>query len=226
LQAHSNGQQDALRVQQLPQITAQLDKLHQDVEITRSKLESWNVRAPVAGRMTAIDLKVGENRNRGERLGEITPGTGFKLTAEVDEYYLGRLRQDQIATVETGTTHRQLRVTRVYPRVENGVFLVDLAFEGPMPDDLLPGQTLQGKIALGSDAQALILPAGPFLQHTGGHWVFVVNEDGRSAVRRPIKLGRRNVEQVEVLSGLRAGERVIISDYGSFDRIDRIELAR
>jgi HlyD family secretion protein len=224
LQARSNEQQNALRVQQLPQITEQLDKLHQDVEITRSKLESLNVRAPAAGRMTAIDLKVGENRNRGERLGQITPSTGFKLTAEVDEYYLDRLRQDQIATVETATTRRELRVTRVYPRVENGVFMVDLAFAGVMPGDLLPGQTLQGKIALGDDARTLVLPAGPFLQHTGGNWVFVISDDGRSAVRRPIKIGRRNVEQVEVVDGLDAGDKIITSDYTSFDRIDRIEL--
>lgn len=225
LQARSNEQQNALRVQQLPQIAAQLDKLHQDVEITRSKLESLNVRAPAAGRMTAIDLKVGENRNRGERLGEITPSTGFKLTAEVDEYYLDRLRQNQIATVEIAATRQQLRVTRVYPRVANGVFMVDLAFIGAMPGELLPGQTLQGKVALGDHSRTLVLPAGPFLQHTGGNWVFVVSADGGSAARRPIKIGRRNVEQVEVLGGLQPGERVITSDYTGFDRIDRIELA-
>jgi len=224
LQARSNEQQNALRVKQMPQIAAQLDKLHQDVEITRSKLESLNVRAPVAGRMTAIDLKLGENRNRGERLGEITPGTGFKLIAEIDEYYLGRLRPDQIATVDTGTTRRQLYVTRIYPRVENGVFMVDLAFVEAMPNDLLPGQTQQGRIALGSDSRTLVLPAGPFLQHTGGNWAFVVSEDGRSAVRRDIRIGRRNVEQVEILSGLEPGDKVITSDYTSFDRIDRIEL--
>lgn len=224
LQARSNEQQDALRTQQLPQIASQLDKLHQDVAITRSKLENLNVRAPTAGRMTAIDLKVGENRNRGERLGEITPGTGFKLTAEVDEYYLDRLRQDQNANVDAGGAQRELRVTRVYPRVESGVFKVDLAFAGTMPADLLPGQTLQGKIGLGGDTPSLVVPAGPFLQHTGGNWIFVVSDDGSSALRRPIKIGRRNAEQAEVLDGLKPGDRVITSDYTRFDRIDRIEL--
>jgi HlyD family secretion protein len=223
LQARSNEQQDALRTQQSPQITAQLAKLHEDIAITRSKLENLSVRAPAAGRVTAIDLRVGENRNRGERLGEITPGTGFKLTAEVDEYYLDRLRRDQSATVEAGGIRRELRLTRVYPRVENGVFMVDLAFAGDMPADLLPGQTLQGKIALGDDSRSLVVPAGPFLQHTGGNWIFVVSDDGGSAVRRPIKIGRRNVEQVEVLDGLKPGDRVITSDYTSFDRIERIE---
>lgn len=224
LQASSNEQQNALRVQQLPQIAAQLEKLQQDVEITRRKLESLNVRAPAAGRMTAIDLKLGENRNRGERLGEITPGTGFKMTAEVDEYYLDRLHRDQLATVETATTRRELRVTRVHPRVESGVFKIELAFSGAMPGDLLPGQTLQGKIALGGDSRTLILPAGPFLQHTGGAWIFALSADGHSAERRAVELGRRNVEQVEVVSGLAPGERVITSDYTGFDRIDRIEL--
>ena len=100
LQAESNSRQEQLRVQQLPQIASQLEKLHQDVEITRSKLDSLIVRAPVAGRVTAIDLKVGENRNRGERLGELTPDIGFKLIAPVDEFYLGRLRAGQAASVE------------------------------------------------------------------------------------------------------------------------------
>jgi len=102
--------------------------------------------------------------------------------------------------------------------------MVDLAFAGDMPADLLPGQTLQGKIALGDDSHSLVVPAGPFLQHTGGNWIFVVSDDGGSAVRRPIKIGRRNVEQVEVLDGLKPGDRVITSDYTSFDRIERIEL--
>src|SRR6185503_11885833 len=100
LQAESNTRQEQLRVQQLPQIAAQLEKLHQDVEITRSKLDSLIVRAPLAGRITAMDLKVGENRNRGERLGELTPDIGFKLLAVVDVFYRGRLRAGQNATAE------------------------------------------------------------------------------------------------------------------------------
>ena len=224
LQAHSNEQQESLRVQQVPQIRAQLQKLYEDIEITRRKLENLTVRAPAAGRMTAIDLKVGENRNRGERFGEITPETGFKLSAEVDEYYLPRMRNGQLAKIELGRDEAALRVSRVYPRVQNGTFVVDLSFSGDAPPGLLPGQTLQGKIALGNDAPALVLPNGAFMQTTGGHWVFALDERGRQAVRRPVKLGRRNVEQVEVLSGLAAGERVIVSDYRTYEHIQRIEL--
>jgi HlyD family secretion protein len=81
-------------------------------------------------------------------------------------------------------------------------------------------------LQLGGDAAALLLPAGPFLERTGGDWAFVASPDGRSADRRRIKLGRRTTEQVEIKDGLAAGERVITSDYTGFDRVDRLILTR
>ena len=224
LQARSNEQQNQLRVQQLPQISAQLSKLQQDIGITRRKLDQLTVRAPVDGLMTAIDLKVGENSARGARLGEITPDTGYKLSADIDEYYLGRLRVDQTGTIEFDGQQVTVRVRRVLPQVTEGTFKVELAFEGVPPRGLLAGQGLQGKLALGNDTPALVLRAGAFLAETGGDWVFVLEVGRSEAQRRRIKTGRRNAEQVEILSGLAAGERVITSNYSGFTRIDRVEL--
>jgi HlyD family secretion protein len=101
-----------------------------------------------------------------------------------------------------------------------------LSFTGNAPAELVPGQTLHGKIALGNDTPALVLPNGSFTQTTGGDWVFALDDNGSEAVRRAVKLGRRNVEQVEVLNGLAAGERVIVSDYRTYEHIERIELVR
>jgi HlyD family secretion protein len=226
MQSESNRKQEELRLRQLPQIEGQLEKLHQDLKITHSKLDNLVVRAPATGRLTAMDLKVGENRNRGERFAEITPDTGNKLSAAVDEYYLGRVQNGQIAHMEAGGKAWPLQVTRVYPQVKDGTFTIDLAFQGAAPEGLLPGQALQGKLELGADRTATIAPAGAFLERTGGDWIFVVAEDGGSAHRRPIKVGRRNAEQVEVLSSLAAGERVIVSDYAGLERIDRIDLEK
>jgi HlyD family secretion protein len=226
LQARSNEQQNRLRVQQLPQIAAQLSKLQQDIGITRRKLDQLTVRAPVDGLMTAIDLKVGENPARGARLGEVTPDTGYKLSADIDEYYLGRLRVDQTGTIELDEHQVAVRVKRVLPQVTEGTFKVELVFEGEPPHGLLAGQGLQGKLALGNDTPALVLPAGAFLAETGGDWVFVLDAQRDEAQRRRIKTGRRNTEQVEILSGLAPGERVITSNYSGFARIDRIELVR
>jgi HlyD family secretion protein len=126
--------------------------------------------------------------------------------------------------VQIGAVESLLTVSRIYPQVKDGTFIVDFFFVHPPPPGLLPGQTLQGKIVLGDAVQALVLPGGPYLEDTGGDWVFVLEPDGASAHRRRIKVGRRSLEQVEVLSGLRAGEQVIISDYRAYARIDRIDL--
>jgi HlyD family secretion protein len=224
MQVESNRRQDELRIQQLPQIHSQIEKLQQDLKITHSKLDNLTLRAPVTGTLTAMDLKVGENRNRGQRFGEITPDTGDKLAAEVDEYYLARVQNGQTAAIEIGEKTWVLQVVRVYPKVTNGTFTVDLTFQDGTPAGLLPGQALQGKLALGADHPATILPMGAFMERTGGDWVFVLAKDGQSALRRAIKIGRRNDEQVEVLSGLAVGERVITSDYTGLERIDRIDL--
>src|SRR5260370_21953382 len=106
------------------------------------------------------------------------------------------------AGIEKGDKRRALGVGRVYPKVTNGAFTVDLAFREAAPVGLLPGQALQGKLALGADRAATILPMGAFLERTGGDWVFVVAKDGKSALRRTIKIRRRNDQQAEVSHGL------------------------
>jgi HlyD family secretion protein len=224
LQAASNERQDAIRQSQVPLIEAQLRQLQENLRIVHAKLDNLTVRAPIAGRLTDMDIKVGENRNPGQRLAEITPDTGIKLSADVDEYYLSRVHNGEASDVNIGDKAWRLHVIRVYPQVKDGQFLVDLAFEGPNPQGLVPGQTVQGKLSLGGDDRALILPAGPFLERTGGDWIFALTPGEHSAQRQRIKLGRRNLEQVEVLSGLKEGDRVITSDYAGLDRINRIDL--
>jgi HlyD family secretion protein len=226
LQLRTNADEDALRRRQLPGIRAELVSLRKSLVITHGKLDSLVVRALVSGQLTDLIQNVGENHNRGDRLGEIVPATGFKVTATIDEFYLGRVQVGQSADVDIdGRTYR-LRAERIYPEVKEGVFTVDLAFVGPTPSGLRPGEAVEGKLALGGDRPALILPAGAFLERSGGDWVMVVAADGGHAERRRIRIGGRNAEQVEVLSGLRPGDRVITSDYTGFEKVDRINLSK
>lgn len=224
IQATSSKRQSDLRDRLLPDIHRQLANLRANLDVVQGKLAGLIVRAPVDGRVTALDLKVGEHRNPGERLAEVTPDSGMKLDADIDEFYLARVRAGQAATVEIDGKPVKVKVRRVSPQVRNGQFTVDLDFEGESPPNLVAGETAQGRLQLGGDTPALILPTGPFLERTGGDWVFVISKDGSSAERRQIKVGRRTMEQLEILGGLATGERVVTSDYTGFDRIDRVVL--
>jgi HlyD family secretion protein len=226
IQADSNQRQSDLRARLLPGIHEQLKNLRGNLTVVHDKLDSLVIRAPAAGKVTAIDLKVGETRTPGQRLAEVTPQTGMKLVADIDEFYLHRVRVGQTAAIILDGNPANVTVRRVYPQVLNGLFRVDLGFDGTSPPTLVEGATVQGQLQLGGDAPATVLPVGAFLERTGGDWIFVVRPDGRSAERRRIKIGRRTSEQLEVLSGLRAGEQVVTSDYTGLDKVDRIVFTR
>jgi len=226
IQADSSHRQSDLRERLLPDIQRQLKNLRGNLAIVHDKLDSLVVRAPVSGRVTALDLKVGENRAAGERLAEVTPDVGMKLVADIDEFYLSRVRVGQTASVNLNRQPVDLTVRRVSPQVRNGQFQIDLDFGAEAPDSLVAGATAQGRLRLGGDSEAMIVPNGPFIQRTGGAWVFVIAPDGQSAERRTIQVGRRSIEQLEVLSGLAPGDRIITSDYTSLDQADRIVFTR
>jgi HlyD family secretion protein len=224
IQTDSNRRQESLRERLLPDIHRQLSILRGNLDVVHRTLDGLIVRAPVTGRVTAIDLKVGEHKDAGQRLAEVTPPSGMKLSADVDEFYLARVRMGQVANVDLHGKSVEVAVKRIYPQVHDGRFRVDFDFDAATPDNLVAGETTQGRLQLGDDSTAHIIPVGPYLERTGGDWIFVVAPDGKSAQRRRIESGRRTVEQLEILSGLSVGERVITSDYAALEKADRILL--
>jgi HlyD family secretion protein len=216
---------ERLQSSQLAQLRTSAAALNASLDIARATLDALNLRAPVAGQLTAFSIQIGQSLQRGERLGQIDSAGRNKLRASVDEFYLGRVAEGQISSAEVGGRQFRMRVSKIYPQVRNGAFEIDLQFVGPEPADLQRGQTVQARLILGAPSQARMIPNGSFFNETGGSWVFVVSPDGRSAVRRNVRLGRRNSEYIEVLEGLDPGERVITSPYTGFAERDRLSLS-
>ena len=156
--------------------------------------------------------------------GSIDDPDHFTLRAELAEFYLGRADIGQAAQFEKDGQRFAATISKIYPQVNSGQFEIDLSFTGTEPRGIRRGQTLQGKLTLGDSTSALLLPNGAFYQDTGGNWVFVVNAEGGEAVKRNVKLGRRNSRYIEVLDGLEPGEEVVTSPYSSFKEMDRLQL--
>ncbi|WP_085808606.1 efflux RND transporter periplasmic adaptor subunit [Sphingomonas sp. TZW2008] len=217
---------DRLLRSQLAQQRASTAILQSGLELARANLDALKLRAPVAGQLSGFSIQVGQSMQRGERIGQIDSPGRNKLRAGVDEYYLGRVAVGQRATIEAGTGRQQARVTKIFPQVQNGQFQIELQFLGTEPAGLQRGQTVQARLTLGDPTPAVLLPNGAFYNDTGGAWVFVVAPDGARAVKRPVRLGRRNTDTIEVLDGLTAGERVITSPYTGFADKDALDLTQ
>lgn len=217
---------ERLQTSQLAQLRSSALSLESSLDIARSNLDALNLRAPVSGTLSAFSIQVGQSMGRGERIGQIDSPGRNKLVAGVDEFYLARVRPGQRATVDWNGKTYQLKVSKIYPTVKNGQFEVDLLFLGDEPPQLQRGQTLQPKLTLGDPAPALLIPNGSFYNETGGSWVFVVTPDGSEAVKRQVRLGRRNADFIEVLDGLDPGEKVLTSPYTGFADKDRLDLER
>ena len=212
-----------LQEQQLAQLRIAGEQLRSSLDLARKNLDDLNVRAPIAGKLSGFNIEVGQSIERGGRLGQIDDPDGFKLNVRIDEYYLGRVDLEQIAVAEHNNRSFNMEIAKIYPQVKDGQFEVDMAFNEE-PVGVRRGQTLQLRLTLGDNTGALLIPNGSFYQETGGNWIFVVSPDGSEAIKRPVRLGRRNTSFIEVLDGLEAGERVVTSPYTSYADMDRLSL--
>ena len=210
-------------VRQMEQAIEQLDA---GLKVVNDAIEGLAVRAPIAGRLTDFRLQLGEIVKSEQRIGRIDDPSQFKLTAQIDEYFLGSVLTGKKGSVNVNGRDYAVEVSRVFPQITDGRFLIELLFTGETPPEMNPGQSAETRITLGGTSLGLILPNDAFLSDTGGAWAFVLAPDGRSAERRKIRVGRRNNSQVEVTSGLAPGERVIVSTYAGFDKAERLQIAK
>jgi HlyD family secretion protein len=195
-------------------------------DIANAGVDALTVRAPMDGQLTALDAEVGQSKTQGAVLGQVNSADRFKLTALVDEFYLGHMSVGQESLFTIDARGFRAKVAKVYPQVTNGTFKVDLHFVQSAPSAIHVGQAIDLKLELGGASQAVLVANGPFYQDTGGNWAFVVAHDGTYAERRNIRLGRRNPDYVEVVDGLKPGEKIIVSGYEAFQKMDRVEFEK
>ncbi len=210
--------------QEQEQIQSSYLRTQNALELMRRKVADLVVKAPVDGQLTSLDAEIGESKVKGERLGQIDVLSGFKVRVDIDEHYISRIFTGQRGSFTFNNKQYFLVIKKVYTQVTNGRFQVDMEFESEVPDGIRRGQTLQIRVALSEEKQALLIPKGGFFQQTGGNWIFKVSENGGSAYKVDISLGSQNTEYYEVLSGLQPGDKVITSGYDNYGNIEELIL--
>lgn len=217
--------EESVRQRGLQQMETAIDGFQSGLQLVGATVDALNVRAPSDGVLTDFRLQVGQTVRPDQNIGRIDDPKHFKLSVQIDEFYLSRVTRGLEGSVTQEGKRYPLKVNTVFPQIREGRFTAEMVFTGAQPAVISPGQSLDAQLTLGQPAQALLLPVGPFVNDTGGTWAFVVDGSGR-AEKRAVRLGRRNNSHVEVLSGLSAGEQVLVSSYTPFGKAEQLQINR
>lgn len=209
---------------QIKQLEGTLERTQRNVDLWRQSLENLVVKAPVSGLLSSINVEIGSNINQGQNIGQIDDMNGFKMRADIDEHYISRIFVGLKSNFEFGGKTNVMQILKVYPEVLNGRFAVDMTFENTAPKGIRRGQSAPIRLELGKSERATLLPVGGFFSDSGGNWVYVVDKDGKKAVKRNITLGRKNPQFYEVLDGLKVGEKVVTSSYSNYGDKEVLQL--
>jgi HlyD family secretion protein len=210
--------QDSIAMtQQVKQMQESVTRMKSNLALMRKKMDDLTIKAPVGGQITSLNAEIGESKARGQRLGQIDVLNGFKVRANIDEHYISRIFAGQKGEFTFNGKSYELSVKKIFTQVTNGQFQVDLEFTREVPTGIRRGQTLQVRLALSDQTQAVLVPKGGFYQKTGGNWIFKVDAKGDKAFRTDIRLGRQNPEYYEVLEGLEPGDQVVTSSYDNYE---------
>jgi HlyD family secretion protein len=208
--------------QEQEQIRSSYARTQNALELMRRKVADLIVKAPMDGQLTSLDAEIGQSKLKGERLGQIDVLSGFKVRVDIDEHYIARIYAGQRGAFSFNNKQYSLVIKKVYTQVTNGRFQVDMEFEGEVSEGIRRGQTLQIRVALSEEKQALLVPKGGFFQASGGNWIFKLSEDETHAYRVDISLGSQNTEFYEVTGGLKPGDKVITSSYSNYGDVEEL----
>jgi HlyD family secretion protein len=216
------AREQALREQQMAQADYSITRLNLSLELLSQMADRLDLRAPISGYLSNIDANLGENVNRGQRVGQIDVLGEYKISVSVNQYYVARVQVGTPGRLDLDGRTYDVAVDKMFTEVVNDAFVVDVTFAGEVPPNLRRGQRLTVELNFSETTEAVMVARGGFFQQTAGRWVYLVSEDGESARRTPIRLGRQNPRFVEVLEGLRPGDRIVTSSYDAFNEVDEL----
>lgn len=201
-----------------------VDEAKADYEVQRKHAEDLNIRANVDGVVQEVPVEVGQRVPAGTILAKVAQPTKLKAELKIAETQMRDIIVGQEASIDTRNGLIPGHVIRIDPAAQNGVVLVDVKLEGPLPPGSRPELSVDGTIELERLPDVVFVQRPVFAQQGQTASVFKVDPDGKGATQVKVKFGRASVNAIEVVEGLRPGDNVILSDMTQWDSQPRIRL--
>jgi biotin carboxyl carrier protein len=193
-------------------------------ELKKQQLDALKVRAGIAGVLTDMPLAVGQHVTMGTMLAQVVVRNQLKAQLKIAETQARDIEIGQPASIDTHNGLADGIVSRIDPAVQNGTVTVDVKLVGALPEGARPDLSVDGTIDLERMKDVLYVGRPAFGNENSTISLFKLDQQGKGAVRVPVKVGRASVNAIQVLEGLHEGDTVILSDMSRWDTTDRIRL--
>ncbi len=219
-----NFQEQAIEPQLATQKTY-VDRAQARLDLLQTQVDALKVRAGSNGVVQQLDLEQGMQVAEGQQIALVSDPQNLDAMLEIQESQAREVRIGQRAEIDTRTSGIvQASVTRIDPNVERGIVRVDLEFTDSLPEGCRADQTVQGNIELQRLDDVIYVDRPSTVKENTKASVFVMSADGKQALRTPVEFGRSSVTLVEIVSGLRPGQQIILSDSSRWQSSEAIEI--
>jgi HlyD family secretion protein len=189
-----------------------------------SQVEALHVRAGIDGVLQLLPVDVGQHVTPGMNLARVADPKKLRAEVKIAETQAKDVVPGQKASIDTRNGIVGGHVSRVDPSVINGTVTVDVTIDDPLPPGARPDLSVDGTITLENLKDVLFVGRPVHGQSDSTIGIFKLTEDGSEATRVNVKLGRSSVNTIEIMDGLKVGDKVILSDMSAWDNFDRIRL--
>jgi HlyD family secretion protein len=209
---------------QLEAQQAKVEQLRALYELKEHQLQSLKVRAGTDGVLQDLTVEVGQQVTAGTILAKVAQPTHLKAQLKIPETQAKDVQIGQLASIDTRNGIIPGHVMRVDPAVQNGTVTVDVKLDGSLPKGARPDLSVEGTIEIENLRDVIYVGRPAFGQPDSTVGIFKLDADGKEANRVQVKLGRSSVNNIEILSGLKPGDKVVLSDMSAWDAFNRIRL--
>jgi HlyD family secretion protein len=203
---------------------AKIDQQKALYQLKKTQLDALHVRAGIDGVLQLVPVEVGQHITPGTNLARVADPKKLKAEIKIAETQAKDVQIGQKATVDTRNGVVNGHVSRIDPSVVNGTVTVDVTITDPLPNGARPDLSVDGTVEISNIKDVLFVGRPVHGQEASTIGIFKIIDDGAEAVRVNVKLGRSSVNTIEILDGLKVGDKVILSDMSAWDNFDRVRL--
>ncbi|WP_127959817.1 efflux RND transporter periplasmic adaptor subunit [Serratia microhaemolytica] len=185
-------------------------------------MQSLNVTSPIDGVLQDISLQAGQRITTGSNIARLAAEKDLYAELKIPELHSRDLALGQSVSINTGRSQFDGKISRVDPAVINGTVKVDVVLTGSLPQEARPDLSIEGLIAVSEIDNTLFVERPPYVQNNIPSTLYKLDEKDKVATKTKVNFGQGSADFIQITGGLRAGDKIILSDSAAWQGSEQI----